>query len=104
MDYKELIGELRALSKHVPEQMCDDGGKDPLEKAVTAIETLLAERDAAVNLLHGACYACKNKGTHYSEAPCSLCKWGGMVYITPIAKLQDSWQWRGPKKESGNDG
>lgn len=42
-DYTGLVKELRALSKHVPEQMCDDNGIDPLEKAADAIETLLAE-------------------------------------------------------------
>lgn len=48
MDYKEQIEELRFLSGHVPEQMCDSDGKDPLERAADSIETLLAERDAAL--------------------------------------------------------
>ena len=88
MDYKELIEKLR--------NKC--GCNCECLQAATAIETLLAERDAAVNLLHGACYACINKETHYYKEPCSLCKWGGMRHTVPIAKLQDSWKWRGPKK------
>ncbi|AWY06887.1 MAG: protein of unknown function DUF551 [Caudoviricetes sp.] len=47
MDYKELIDELRFLSSHVPEQMCDNNGENALDRAATAIETLLAERQAA---------------------------------------------------------
>lgn len=47
MDYKGLIEELRFLSSHVPGDMCDDDGRDALEKAATAIETLLAEREEA---------------------------------------------------------
>lgn len=46
MDYKELIEELRFLSAYVPEQMCDANGKDTLEKAADAIETLLSELNA----------------------------------------------------------
>lgn len=84
MDY-ELIEELRSLSKHVPEQMCDLEGKDPLERAATAIETLLAERDAAVEdmLMAGKtgrlCYVCGKRGK------CNPCACEG-------------WQWRGPVK------
>lgn len=46
MDYKALIEELRFLSSHVPEQMCDNNGENALDRAATAIETLLAEREA----------------------------------------------------------
>lgn len=44
MDYKELIDELREFSSlFVPEEMCDDDGRDILQKAADAIETLLSK-------------------------------------------------------------
>lgn len=97
MDYKELIEELHFLSGHVPEQMCDDDGKDPLERAATAIETLLAERDAAVEIISSGgkrCRACvyNDRGIH--DFPCCHCReTGGMT---------DYWEWRGPQKGDVN--
>lgn len=81
MDYKELIEELRFLSGFVPEQMCDDDGKDAFEKAAAAIETLLAERDADIILARcienqfGDCHCsnCKGNILHGSR----YCNWCG---------------------------
>lgn len=102
MDYNELIEELKTHAfDRDPEIFCtpfECGAFGLCSRAATAIETLLAERDAAVNLLHGACYACINKENHYSKEPCSLCIWGGMRHTVPIAKLQDSWKWWGSQK------
>lgn len=96
MDYKELIEELHFLSGHVPEQMCDDDGKDPLERAATAIETLLAERDAAMDDLNGQCDKCKFLNISSHDFPCCHCiVTGGM---------NDYWKWRGIQKEGGGDG
>lgn len=95
MDYKELIEELRMVASW--DGICYDCNQ--CVKAAAALETMLAERDAAVTLTHGKCYACKNKETKYSDEPCSLCKWGAMRCMVPVAKLQDSWEWRGPQKE-----
>lgn len=98
MDYKEQIEELRFLSGHVPEQMCDADGKDPLEKAADAIETLLAERDAAVeHLSHGGsrCNCCAYNYHSIHDYPCKHCKeTGGM---------SDYWEWRGPQKEDKHE-
>lgn len=59
MEYKEQIEELRTLSKHGPEQMGDDGGKDPLEKAADSIETLLVELNEHKNR---CCNNCEYRG------------------------------------------
>lgn len=95
MDYKELIDELRSLSLHVPEQMFGEDGKDPLERAADAIETLLAERDYAVEELRGRCSQCK----HFSSGP--------LVSICADCRFEcgtiDHWKWRGPHKEKINE-
>jgi len=102
-DFKELIENLRALSPHVPEQMCDDDGRDALEKAATAIETLLAERDAAVEDLRGLCWCCVRgkkyeNGLSWSRATtCEHMRELGVVArIGGKCKCQ-YWQWRGSK-------
>lgn len=95
MDYKEQIDELRALSRHVPEQMCGEDEKDPLERAADTIEDLLEERDAAMMDLFGHCYCCKHKlvcflDENYRKG-CSISNRG-------------NWEWCGLKKEGDSDG
>lgn len=91
MDYKELIEELRFLSGHVPEDMCDDG-KDALEKAATAIETLLAERDAALKYVPHNCQTCKWwKVVKPGMACCTAPKELGHCYLGK----GKAWEWIG---------
>lgn len=87
MDYKELIKELRFLSKFVPEQICDDNGKDALEKAADAIETLLKERDAAIKDIPRECSYCKYWENDTIEQPCYDC-WHS-------CGPEKNWKWRG---------
>lgn len=102
MDY-ELIEGLRSLSKHVPEQMCDEKGKDPLERAADVIETLLAERDVLIEELRGICWCCAH-GRKWKNAP----GWSKMTtceHLKEIGVLARSggktkcphWEWRGAK-------
>lgn len=91
MDYEKLIERLNAYSA---EYQCHGG---IVAEAADAIKSLLAELGAATSLMHGECYACKSKETKYSDEPCSLCKWGCMRCMVPVAKLNDSWEWRGAK-------
>lgn len=85
MDCKELIEQLR------DENNCNV--LDYIEDAATAIETLLAERDAAVEIISSGgkrCRACvyNDRGIH--DFPCCHCReTGGMT---------DYWEWRGPQK------
>lgn len=88
MDYKELIEELRFLSGHVPEQMCDSDGKDPLEKAADALEMLLEERDA---LMQDAirCDTC----IHVKE-----CFFNELRRNDCVQSNRGHWKWRGLRK------
>lgn len=90
MDYKELIAQLRRFAAYYPVT-------GPIEgKAAAAIETLLAERDAAVEDLHGACRACVYAGCFEGAQPCCDCTYG-----TGAMSDADNWQWRGLQKEGG---
>lgn len=90
MDYKELIEQLR---KHHQSWAAysDLELAHALEDAITAIETLLEERDAAVEEMHGRCSKCKHFSSGILRIPCKdCCREGGAV---------DYWEWRGPKSE-----
>lgn len=87
MDYKELI-EYKALIEDL-KAAADLTGVCEIElrDAATAIETLLAEREAAVADLTSICQD--------SGDACHLCK------HLPCAPKHDrciGWQWRGPQK------
>lgn len=91
MDYKELIEKLRKK----------DGCHCECLQAATAIETLLAERDAAVADMRRMgckkCDVCKRAGSKGSdESPCRHCCHG--------SGFDDYFEWRGPQKEGGDNG
>lgn len=94
-DYKALIAELRFLSSIVPEDMCDSDGKDALEKAAAAIETLLAERDAAVEMLRGECRACKHNSVWHNVGKCCTCTHETAGALIPKDQCTDNWEWKG---------
>lgn len=58
------------------------------------IHQLEAERDAAVEDMHGRCPSCKYYDKDPKEEPCASCSsgYGNM----------DNWQWRGVQREDGN--
>lgn len=80
MDYKELINKLRYS------RVCSDD----IAEAATAIETLLAERDAAMKFIPKVCSACK----HWDAGECNAPIAGGEC----VFNLRQAWQWRGPQK------
>lgn len=92
MDCKELIKKLRA------HKIKTDFGRfspDICRKAADTIETLLAERDAAVEDL-------------WKRPHPSTCKHGEHCdYISAITGFPDcyscdEWEWRGPQKGDGH--
>lgn len=87
MDYKELIENLKKVTAGLQE---DDAPKCAAvcEEAATAIETLLAEREAAIEMLNGMCHACKHSERDFGDDLCRYCYEGG--------GMSDNWQWRGP--------
>lgn len=88
MDYKELIDELRMVASW---NISDCYDCNQCVKAATAIETLLAERDAAVKIISRGekrCRACIYNDHGIHDFPCCHCReTGGMT---------DYWEWRGP--------
>ncbi len=101
MDYKELIEQLEDIVNYGderPAEYCTNrcGGCDACDKsidAIDAIETLLAELDAAVELLRRGkkrCLACIYNGRSIHDFPCNSCK--------ETRGMSDYWEWRGPQK------
>lgn len=88
MDYKELIKRLRV------HKIKTDFGKfspDICRKAADAIETLLSERDAAVEDLAKICEDNPDVCQYCKHMPCTE-KHGRCI----------GWEWRGPQKGDGN--
>lgn len=88
MDYRDLIDTMR--------------NGDPLDIVVQAywmadaIETLLKERDAAVEQLSDDCCRCCSciyYNRTLNDYPCNHCKEAG--------GMTDYWQWRGPREGGG---
>lgn len=89
MDYKELIKRLRASNRDALVSS---------EEVADAIETLLAELDNAIDLLHhntNCCQSCYYNYRSINDFPCTHCKeTGGMT---------DYWKWCSPKKEENHE-
>lgn len=105
MDYKELIDTLRT---HKPFRY---GTFGLCENAANAIETLLAERDAAVEDLHrmhtlcmvigGCCPECGSQIDNLMDTACGFCK--GPEVSCWVDDPEDerrcaAFEWRGPQK------
>lgn len=112
MDYKDLIKLLRRTVEHgdeEPREYCTNrcGGCELCDQAADAIETLLAERDAAVKELRGICWCCVNgrpMGMIGRLRSCTTCDYmaeRGMLGVVGREKDCPHWQWRGPQKEGG---
>ena len=57
-----------------------------------------AERDAAVEQLHGKCYACKHNNTPFhSSGKCEECKY--RYYQFEMVNNPDNWEFCGLQKE-----
>ena len=110
-DYEKLIDGLKyygntyAIGDNLDRAIY--GADELMLDAATAIETLIAERDAAIEELRGICWCCVH-GKKWYKAP----KWSNMVtceHMKELGALACSgrnvsckyWEWRGPRKESG---
>lgn len=100
MDYKDLIRRGYSWNgNHFRREF-----KEPrslIAEMCFAIETLLEERDAALNDLRGMCWCCIN-GQRWEKSKnlvtCDHLKQQGILAAGGSRKC-DYWQWRGPKKE-----
>ena len=84
MDYKELIDELRMVASW---NISDCYDCNQCVKAATAIETLLAERNAAVADVQKNCNTC--------------CWWHDGLYGGCDFSVRQAWKWRGPQNNNG---
>lgn len=91
MDYKEMIERVKyygnnyATGGNLGREI--DGTDHLLLEAATAIETLLAEREAAVEDLRGRCDICKHR---------RVCLFDEQHRIGCANSKRGHWQWRGP--------
>lgn len=92
MDYKELIEELKGFTYWLGQSGPESHDIHPsvCDKAVAAIEALLAERDAAISAIPKDCSKCIYWGRLKTESPCKEC-W----YSSGPRK---NWEWRGTQK------
>lgn len=90
MDYKELIEQLKHCKSYKPKYEL----QRTMLEAATAIETLLAERDAAVEDLKGRCGVCKHR---------RVCLFDEQHRIGCAVSNRGHWEWRGPQKGDGDE-
>lgn len=105
MEYRPLIEDL--LHAADVNGVCEAELRD----AATAIETLLNERDAAIEELRGICWCCAH-GKKWDKAPAlskmTTCEYMPIQVSGALAggggKCKcPHWEWRGPQKgESGH--
>lgn len=98
MDYKERIEYLRA----VPWRKNHCYGCQACEDAADIIETLLAERDAAVEDLSGMCWCCEHGRPWDISGELSrltTCEYmtGNGVRAYAGRRPCPHWEWRGPQ-------
>lgn len=102
MDYKELIRRLVDCDQ-LEAAIEDDNLSLALEDAADAIETLLAERDAAVKELRGECRCCANNTGWHNIGKCAVCLHETAPIPLPGFNRVDSWQWSGPQEGENHD-
>ena len=56
-----------------------------------------AERDAAVDELHGKCSVCSHYTPYHNDGPCASCKFEVACFVPE--KATDKWEWRGIKED-----
>ena len=109
MDYDTLIEKYRQAAdkwekRHPVTDTFDLRVQDALRDAATAIETLCAdyaritaERDAAMEQLHGICSVCDNYTPYHNHGECAWC----IHEICRDNKIpaSDNWKWRGLKED-----
>lgn len=114
MDCKYLIKLLRCTVEHgdeEPREYCTNrcGGCEMCDQAADAIETLLLERDAAVEELRGICWCCANgrpmrtnAGIYSKITTCEHLAERGILGCAGREEKCQYWQWRGPQQEGGS--
>lgn len=87
-----LVKVIEKLRKQVDE--LTKAGLIATDKANQAI----AERDVAVEALHGNCHVCNNYTPYHNQGKCRFCCYE--ICRSPDCEVNDNWEWRGPQKEA----
>lgn len=111
MDHKGFVELLREEASFQRSRFHRDLIATEMESAANAIETLLAERDAAVEDLHrlhticmdigGSCPECGDQINELLDAACVFCWNGGFGCWVDDPKEESrcaAFKWRGPRK------
>lgn len=107
IDYKEMIERLKyygttyAIWDNLGREI--NGSDDLMLTAAGAIETLLEERNAAVEMLRGECHACKHNAGWHNIGKCGVCVHETARDSFIPEKRTDCWEWRGPQKEDKHE-
>lgn len=94
MDYKTLTEQLRGVAGECG-KLC--------KEAATAIETLYAERGAALNMLRGDCHACAHNLGWHNLGECASCMYETARQHGSIGKREDKWVWKGSEGTKANN-
>lgn len=90
MDYKAMISARRREAINLRENRGQYTLATEFEEDANAIETLLAERDAAIADIERDCKTCIHyKSNTRGHIPCD---------VMDICIFSDHWQWCGPQK------
>jgi len=103
MDYKKYADDLQKAAKYLQER-CPNLPDviATYNKSATVIKTLLAERDAAVEMMSGHCYACKHIASWHNVGPCETCRNESAVFTFAEKgkHTEDNWEWRGLQEKT----
>lgn len=104
MDYKKLIEKLKKFTYWekrtywliVDPEVGEECVHLPIRvNAATAIEALLAERNAAIEMLKGECRACKHNSGLHNIGKCGACIYETVRFPEKEERMVDNWEWRG---------
>jgi outer membrane murein-binding lipoprotein Lpp len=88
----DLLAENQALRNAA------NGFKKQAEAAEARAENAEREKNYAIELLRGICYACRNYSAHCHKGKCNNCKWDRTYDYEPNGN-EDNWEWCGLKEE-----
>ena len=95
---KQMTGLCNDVLMMVKKAMRGEPSRPSLEEAerqLGELASMTAERDAAVEQLHGQCNYCKHMD-HWREGPCKGCVW----FAAKEFIEGDYWEWIGSGKEA----
>lgn len=99
MDYKELLRRGHNWRGNNFRQETNEP-RNIIAEMSTAIETLLMELEAAVEMLRGECHACKHNTGWHNVGKCTCCTHETAGALLPKDQCADNWEWKGLQSEA----